>query len=182
MQFNLSQLQNPRFIPMSMGLAVLISCSSPSPPIEVDSSTPTQTTPQPQQSLPINPPSTTDIPSPTYTGPVSKAQNDAQYRKDVAQHIYQLNERRIFKGNLPPLLPAIAVIDLDINQQGMIQSIRWLRAPRHAPEVMKEIEKTIHASQPFPAPQYRKKVTYTETWLWHKNGQFQLHTLAEGQY
>jgi hypothetical protein len=26
-----------------------------------------------------------------------------------------------------------------------------------------------------------RKVTYTETWLWHKDGQFQLDTLTEGQ-
>jgi hypothetical protein len=25
------------------------------------------------------------------------------------------------------------------------------------------------------------KVTYTDTWLWHKSGRFQLHTLSEGQ-
>jgi hypothetical protein len=24
-------------------------------------------------------------------------------------------------------------------------------------------------------------VTYTDTWLWHKTGQFQLDTLSEGQ-
>ena len=44
-----------------------------------------------------------------------------------------------------------------------------------------EIEKTVRAAAPFPAPARMGKVVYTDTWLWHKSGRFQLDTLTEGQ-
>jgi hypothetical protein len=46
---------------------------------------------------------------------------------------------------------------------------------------MHEIERMVRAAQPFPAPQRMGTVVYTDTWLWHKSGRFQLDTLTEGQ-
>jgi hypothetical protein len=46
---------------------------------------------------------------------------------------------------------------------------------------MRDIEAMIRRAGPFPAPVNLRKVTYTEIWLWHKDGQFQLDTLTEGQ-
>ena len=43
------------------------------------------------------------------------------------------------------------------------------------------IERTVRAAAPFPAPARMGKVVYTDTWLWHKSGRFQLDTLTEGQ-
>jgi protein TonB len=57
----------------------------------------------------------------------------------------------------------------------------WLRAPRHAPEVVREIEATVRRASPFPAPARIGRMTYTDTWLWDKSGRFQLDTLTEGQ-
>jgi hypothetical protein len=59
--------------------------------------------------------------------------------------------------------------------------VHWLRAPRHAPEVVAEIERTVRAAAPYPLPARLGKVTYTDTWLWDKSGRFQLDTLTEGQ-
>jgi hypothetical protein len=47
--------------------------------------------------------------------------------------------------------------------------------------VTAEIERTVRAAAPFPLPSRMGKVTYTDTWLWDKSGQFQLDTLTEGQ-
>jgi hypothetical protein len=30
-------------------------------------------------------------------------------------------------------------------------------------------------------PQHMSQVTYTDVWLWHQSGKFQLDTLTEGQ-
>ena len=43
------------------------------------------------------------------------------------------------------------------------------------------IELLDRAAQPFPDPQLMGTVVYTDTWLWHKRGRFQLDTLTEGQ-
>jgi hypothetical protein len=102
-----------------------------------------------------------------------------EYRGAVASHIYRHNSERVFKGPMPPNLYAIGVLQVDIDRRGQVGRMHWLRAPSHAPEVVAEIERTVRAAAPYPAPP--RTVTYTDTWLWHKSGRFQLDALTEGQ-
>ena len=131
-----------------------------------------------------------DAESSGVTGPVPGDKGSARgssapsvwaYRQDGATHLYGLNAERIYKGKLPPLLYAIGVLNVEIDRTGRVTRLDWLRAPRHAPEVMAEIERTVRQASPFPAPARLGKVVYTDTWLWHKSGRFQLDTLTEGQ-
>ncbi len=121
------------------------------------------------------------MPAPQGSARVSAAATPLAYRQDAATHIYGLNAARIFKGRLPPLLHAIGVLQVDIDAAGRVAALRWMRAPRQAPEVIAEIERTVRAAAPYPAPARMGKVTWTDTWLWDKSGQFQLDTLTEGQ-
>ena len=111
----------------------------------------------------------------------SNAANARAYRADAASHLYGLNQGRIWKGRLPPMLYAIGVLEVEVDGRGHVGRLHWMRPPRHAPEVIAEIERTVRAAAPFPAPARMGKVVYTDTWLWHKSGQFQLDTLTEGQ-
>ena len=117
-------------------------------------------------------------PPPTF---VSSALTPLQYRQDAAKHLYVCNQSRIYKGKLPPLLYAIGVVTFEVDMDGKIQAFDWMRKPKQAPEVIQEIERTIKAAEPYPAPIHLGRVRYTETWLWHKSGKFQLDTLTEGQ-
>jgi periplasmic protein TonB len=124
------------------------------------------------------------VASPMYensSGRMSGASNPRDYRRDAANHLYGQNTNRIFKGRMPPLLYAIGVLQVDVDGRGRVTATRWMRAPSHAPEVMAEIERTVRQAAPYPAPARMGHVTYTDTWLWHKSGQFQLDTLTEGQ-
>lgn len=112
---------------------------------------------------------------------VSQAHTPRDYRRDAASHLYAKNTERIYSGKLPPLLYAVGVLQVDIDRQGHVTDIRWMRAPTQAPEVMAEIERSVRAAAPYPAPVRMGRVTYTDTWLWHKSGRFQLDTLTEGQ-
>ena len=114
-------------------------------------------------------------------GKISVAATARDYRRDAAAHLYGRNSERIFKGVLPPLLYAVGVLRVDVDRRGQVTGIDWMRAPKHAPEVMAEIERTVRQAAPFPAPVKMGRVTYTDTWLWHKSGRFQLDTLTEGQ-
>ena len=111
----------------------------------------------------------------------SSATTPRAYRSDAATHLYGLNRERIYKGRLPPLLHAVAVLQVEVGPDGNVRSLSWMRAPSHAPEVVAEIERTVRAAAPFPAPAHMGRVVYTDTWLWHKSGRFQLDTLTEGQ-
>ncbi len=126
-------------------------------------------------------PATPSKPLDTGAGSTSQARNPKDYRRDAARHLYALQAEKIYKGRLPPMLYAVGVLNVDIDRRGQVQAVNWMRAPKHAPEVMAEIEKMVRSAAPYPAPQHMAKVTYTDVWLWHKSGKFQLDTLTEGQ-
>lgn len=150
--------------------AWIAGCATPPPP------------PAPPPSKPEPPPPPVSLPAPDpEPALVSQARTALDYRHDAATHLYQHNAHRIFKGKLPPLLYAVGVLQVQLDRRGRIVHTSWMRAPVHAPEVMQEIERTVQLAAPFPAPLRLGHVTYTETWLWHKSGRFQLHTLSEGQ-
>ena len=119
--------------------------------------------------------------APVATVRKSSAANARAYRQDAATHLYGLNQDRIYKGRMPPLLYAIGVLQVEVDSRGNVRDLNWMRAPKHAPEVVAEIERTVRAAAPFPVPERMNKVVYTDTWLWHKSGRFQLDTLTEGQ-
>ena len=112
---------------------------------------------------------------------LSSARSSADYRKDAARHIYRRFPDKIYKGKLPPMLKAVVVVDIHIEPSGQVGRIDWVRVPKHTPEVKLDIEQAIRQSAPFPAPKYLRQVSFTETWLWHRSGRFQLDTLTEGQ-
>jgi hypothetical protein len=150
----------------SAALAFLSGCSTPPPAVK----------PPPPE------PSVVQIPKPLPPAKTtSQARNSKEYRRDAAGHLYGVHANRIYKGRMPPLLEAVGVLNVDIDQQGSVKAVNWVRAPRHAPQVMAEIERMVKASAPYPAPRHMRQVTYTDVWLWHKSGQFQLDTLTEGQ-
>ena len=170
------------------------------PPVEVKTSAPDPITPAPtvQAAKPIEPvpvvPAPAKEPEPLVAllspsaapaqgphAPGSQALSAREYRKDAAGHLYKRYSDRVYKGTLPAMLRAVAVVEVDINQQGAVTGFRWMRAPRHVPTIMTEIEGMVYASSPFPVPDRMGPVTYTETWLWDKSGRFQLDTLTQGQ-
>jgi protein TonB len=111
----------------------------------------------------------------------SQAHTPKAYRQDAARHLYALNTPRIYKGQLPPMLYAVGVLEVDVDRNGRVGKLHWMRAPKHAPEVMREIERTVRAAAPFPVPTRMGRVTYTDVWLWDESGRFQLDSLTEGQ-
>jgi len=111
----------------------------------------------------------------------SNATTARDYRRDAARHIYDTNRSRIYGGKLPPMLYAVGTLQVNLDANGKVMSMHWMRAPQHAPEVIAEIERTVLAASPFPAAPRLGKVTWTDTWLWDKGGHFQLDTLSEGQ-
>ncbi|MBL0394020.1 hypothetical protein JJ685_22975 [Ramlibacter monticola] len=160
--------------PALLGVAaVLASCTSApltEQPRPAPQSMPRQSAPAPQVAG-----------TPPMVIKTSMATNPRAYRQDAASHIYAQNSDRIWKGRLPPMLYAVGVLQVEVDAQGNVRHLNWMRAPNHAPEVVAEIERTVRKAAPFPAPARLGKVVYTDTWLWHKSGRFQLDTLTEGQ-
>lgn len=163
-------------LPWAALAALLASCSTPMPP---PTSKPTEV---PAIAPPPPPPPVNRPPAALIIEKrISEARTSRDYRKDAARHLYANNPTRIYPGKLPPLLHAVGVLQVEIDGSGYVTGISWVRAPRHAPDVMAEIERSVRQAAPFPAPVRMGKVTYTDVWLWHSSGLFQLDTLTEGQ-
>ncbi|MBP7665550.1 MAG: energy transducer TonB [Burkholderiaceae bacterium] len=121
------------------------------------------------------------VPSPLGgAGTASEADNDLAYRRDAARHIYASYPMRIYKGRMPPLLYGVMIVDTEVDAQGQILDVR-VRRPPAAPEVGPWVVAMIRKAGPFPAPAKLGKAVYTDIWLVHKSGNFQLDTLTEGQ-
>ena len=175
-------------------LGLMVACSTS--PVAVRTPTPTEPPPQADTSAPPPPPQETAEPSdkpvantppeasPLVANPPAMVYeaSSADYRRDAARHIYRRLHDKIYKGKLPPMLKAVVVVDIHIEPTGQVGHIDWVRVPKHTPEIKRDIEQAILQSAPFPAPSSFKRVRYTDTWLWHKSGRFQLDTLTEGQH
>lgn len=166
--------------------AFLASCaapyrSTPQPAPGAPTSLPAPSMPAPSAPGSAEVPPAVIIPLVSQLPSVSHAPNALAYRRDAATHLYAHNAQRIYKGMLRPNLYAVGVLEVDIDRQGQVIHVNWRRAPRHAPEVMSEIVRTVRAAAPYPVPARMGRVTYTDVWLWDKSGQFQLDTLTEGQ-
>ncbi len=177
--------------PMLLGVfsgiaALLASCaapyrSTPEPAPAPVTSLPVPAKPTPSAPVIASAPPAVIIPPISQLPAVSNATNALAYRRDAATHLYAHNTQRIYKGMMRPNLYAVGVLDVDIDRQGQVTQVSWRRAPKHAPEVMSEIIRTVRAAAPYPLPARMGRVTYSDIWLWDKSGQFQLDTLTEGQ-
>lgn len=166
-------IRRPVWLLATAWAALLAACGSPPTPPVTDK-TPASEAPGPSTA----PADTTGA---AMTSPASVATNPKAYRLDAARHLYKLNAQRIYEGKLPPMLYAVGVLQVSIDARGQVTQLHWMRAPRHAPEVIAEIERTARAAAPYPVPARLGKVVYTDTWLWDQSGRFQLDTLTEGQ-
>lgn len=126
-------------------------------------------------------PAPAPAPAPAGSAQVSMAATPREYRRDAAQHLYNRHPHLIYKGKLPPLLQAVGVMQVELDGKGQVRKFDWMRAPRHVPAVMAQIERMVRDAAPYPAPLRMGKVVYTDTWLWDRSGRFQLDTLTEGQ-
>lgn len=163
-------------ISLAAAALLLAGCqSTPMPPHQPDNGPSAPSGTNVPSGTPGNPNAPRSAPQPSYAG------TPRDYRRDGAQHLYNLNGHRIYKGKLPPMLYAVGVLETELDAKGRVVSTHWLRAPKHAPEVMTEIENAVRNAAPFPAPARLGRVTYTDTWLWDESGRFQLDTLTEGQ-
>jgi len=112
---------------------------------------------------------------------VSLASSAQSYRSDAARHVYKTYASQIYKGMLPPLVHAIVVIETEVDKAGNVRDVRIVRSPSHAPDVTKRVIAMVHKASPFPEPRKLGATKFLETWMVDRGGQFQIHTLTEGQ-
>ena len=106
------------------------------------------------------------------------------YKIGVARHILRANLGHTFDGHLPPMLPAIVVLRLSVDNAGTLTDVLVQRSrDTTASEVAMA---SIRRSGTLPMPcgliyQANGTLTFSETFLFNKQYQFQLRSLANPQ-
>jgi periplasmic protein TonB len=111
----------------------------------------------------------------------SAARSEDDYRKDAARHLYDTYAAQVLKGKVPAYVYAVMVTDTEVDAQGKVLSVRVVRAPSEADEVVPWVLAMIRRASPLPALRHLKSTRYVDIWLVDENGRFQLDTLTEGQ-
>jgi periplasmic protein TonB len=110
----------------------------------------------------------------------SLAALELEYRKIAARHLYSKHADKIYKGMLPPNIPAVGFVDISLDARGNVTRIGWRRKPSDE-DFVPITERLIRAASPFPIATNLGAHVYSDVWLWDETGKFQLDTLTEGQ-
>ncbi|MNM17256.1 hypothetical protein D3C81_275230 [compost metagenome] len=107
------------------------------------------------------------------------------YKLRVAQQIMAANSDYTFSGRLPPMLPAIVVLDLSVERDGVLKSVRVHRS-RDSVASQAALAAVRRVPAPFPpAAQLMhsrgKTLDFSETFLFNDQYRFQLRTLSGPQ-
>ena len=103
------------------------------------------------------------------------------WKQRAAERIYQINRKSLFEGRPEHLLRAVIVVELTVDREGKVINSKIMRSPGIG-ELNVVALRSLRAASPLPAPPpsllVRNAVTYQETWLFRKDGRFQLRSLA----
>lgn len=101
------------------------------------------------------------------------------YKNQVARHLVQHNPAHIHQGILPPLLPAVVVLTITVDQDGQVADVRVQRS--RDPDASALALDAVWRSTPLPPPrqlaQAGGKLTFLETFLFADGQRYQLRSL-----
>jgi protein TonB len=122
-------------------------------------------------------------PAPAPAAPRAAANLD-EYKIQVAERIMAANPKVIFSGRLPEMMTAIVVLDIGIGRDGEVTSVKVHRSPNsQASEIAVD---AVKLAGPYPQPGkllgvLHRSLTFSETFLFNRDYQFQLRTLSGPQ-
>jgi protein TonB len=108
------------------------------------------------------------------------------YKFDAAVQIVQFNTAHTFSGKLPPMLHAIVVLRITVDERGRITDMWVQRAPEHGLLASKIALASMHRAGAMPRPLNLangpdRSLSYSETFLFNAENRFQVRTLAPVQ-
>lgn len=126
------------------------------------------------------------IDTPVYTPPSPSKPAPAgldDYKTQVARHVVEHNPERTYSGTLPPLLPAIVVLQITVDGNGELAGVEVQRSRNAAASEVALA--SMRRSTPLPRPQQLAqatgRLTFSETFLFADGERYQLRSLAASQ-
>ena len=156
-------------------------CQSPPPPVPA---TAPAAPPAPIVAAPpevINAPAAPEAPPKPVVRLAPRDPALESWKVRAAEHIYEANRKDLFEGRPEHLLRAVIVVELTVDRQGKVTNSKIMRSPRIGALDIAAL-RSLRVASPLPAPPAstlsRGALVYQETWLFRKDGRFQLRTLA----
>lgn len=165
---------------------MLVACGSPAPV-----SAPSSPAASGRASAPIvNPPVETVDVRPSAAPSASAVRLAAidpaldNWKRTAAEKVYAVNRTHLFDGRPEHLLRAVIVVEVTVDREGSITRSKILRSPGIA-SLDSVALGSLKAASPLPPPPSkfvaRGPLVFSETWLFRKDGKFQLRSLAMAQ-
>ena len=162
---------------------ILAACGAPAP--APAPTPPVATRPAPIVSPPVE---TTDVrPAAPATSKLRLAALDPSledWKRTAAEKVYAVNRTQLFDGRPEHLLRAVIVVEVTVDREGRVTRSKILRSPGIA-SLDSAALGSLKAASPLPAPPSklvaRGPLVFSETWLFRKDGRFQLRSLALAQ-
>ena len=157
----------------------LAACGSPAPaPPKVSGPAPIVT--PPIQTVDAAP-SASSSPSPSGLRLAARDPALDDWKRVAAERVYAVNRTHLFEGRPEHLLRAVIVVEVTVDREGKVTRSKILRSPGIASLDTLALG-SLKAASPLPAPPAklvaRGPLVFSETWLFRKDGRFQLRTLA----
>lgn len=148
-------------------LAILCGCASSPPSVEERSTV--AEAPKPARTL-------APVPQPSLSL--------EEYKASVARQVYERNADRSVSGPLPPMLPAIVVLNITVDREGQMTDVQVQRS--RDPNASRVALESMLRSGPLPRPDgllaaNSNAMTFSETFLFIEDYRFQLRTIAGPQ-
>jgi len=170
---------------LGLGLiALLAGCSSTPQPAPAPAPTPQpRAEPAPREAArPANP---TPGPTPLAAGatvptlaPPKPVRTHEELRKQVALRLVAANPDRTYMTDVPSILLAIPVLEVELFADGRIKQIHIVRRPGQAPETLQMAIDALHRAAPFGnVSRMPEPWKFTETFLFNNERRFKPRTL-----
>ena len=140
-----------------------------------------------QKDLPWKPPAPTVEAAPrvpSLAQRIAAMENIDDYKLLVAEQIVRSNPDAMFSGKLPPMLPAIVVVNISVNLHGELTRVAVQRS--RDKDASKVALAAVKQGGQFPKPLHllrrgHKTLDFSETFLFGDEYHFKLRTLAGPQ-
>jgi protein TonB len=135
--------------------------------------------------LAVSPQSVWQAPDESYTRPGQGPAFDSvdSYKYHVARHIMRYNADHTFSGKLPPMLPAVVVLRITVDEMGRMTDCWVQRSPEDDNGAAKIAVASMRRAGVLPRPLNlasgpNRSLSYSETFLFNDDYRFQIRTLA----
>lgn len=156
------------------GLAALLAaCSSPMPPHRappVAAGSPPERSPSavqaPSRAMPLGAPRT--------------ASSWREFRRQAAERLVASSPGRSYLGEVPEVLLAIPVLEVELNADGSVRRVVVLRHPRQATDTTQLAIDAVHRAAPYgPVSHLPRPWKFAETFLFNDARHFKPRTLDD---